>query len=552
MTNSIVEKDPLDLLGILPRRVVIVDDEKTVLSALEHAFRDLGVKDVMTFGDGMSASRIIASSAAIDAFIIDWRLPDLGGIALLNRIRSNAAFDRTPVLILSGFLDKRDFQLAAEFPLLALVEKPSHANYVFKKLGELFRERDFFDAEAQNLGVEIQGFVPRANFIDDRWEILRSRLRQAPRPAPVYFIAIRLLRDRGLENMAEILLQDLVVLDPDCAPALIELGRKKIAEGNFPAATKLLRRAEALAPRNMERLCLLGETQIRSLRSTDARATFTDAATIDPKDDRVINGLRISTNMERHMGVIDLAKMQESLASMLNAIGVVMVREGKIEEGVGHYTSALRYADNDSDWIKLGFNLGLAYMRWQKPVEASVWFKRAWDRSSGSFFKAKRYFDQTVVELRRLGLKGEEHVKVATGGEDGVSKSAPSNRPDLRRRVASPSATFDAIDVVESGRQLPPPEFPQDLYAWDKIRKVLRTVQIPDPDLFVKTGTLGLKSDHVAYGGLIGELSICILIPKSVSANQVPHMEESEARVAGVKALRSRRKVWALMWPMEE
>lgn len=552
MTKTIVEKDPLDLLGVLPRRVVIVDDEKAVLSALEHAFHDLGVKDVMTFGDGMSASRIIASGAAIDAFIIDWRLPDLGGIALLNRIRSNAAFDRTPVLILSGFLDKRDFQLAAEFPLLALVEKPSHANYVFKKLGDLFRERDFFDAEAQNLGVEIQGFVPRANFIDDRWEILRSRLRQAPRPAPVYFIAIRLLRGRGLENMAEILLQDLVVLDPDCAPALIELGRKKIAAGNLPAATKLLRRAEALAPRNMERLCLLGETQIRSLRSTDAKDTFTDAATIDPKDDRVINGLRIATNMERHMGVIDLAKMQGSLASMLNAIGVVMVREGKIEEGVGHYTSALRYADNDSDWIKLGFNLGLAYMRWQKPVDAAAWFKRAWDRSKGSFFKAKRYFDQTVVEVRRLGLKVEEHSKVATGGEDEVSKRAPSNRPDLARRVASPISTFDAIDVVESGSKLPPPEFPQDHYAWDKIRKVLRTVQIPDPDLFAKTGTLALKSDHVAYGGLIGELSICVLIPKSVSANQVPHMEESEARASGVKALRSRRKVWALMWPTEE
>ena len=554
MVPSTLSRDPIDLLGWQPRRIVIVDDEKAVLLALERAFLDAGVKDVMTFEDGTSAARIIASGAAVDAFVVDWRLPDIGGIALINRIRAQVAFDRTPVLVLSGFLDKRDFRLAAEFPLLALVEKPSHANFVFKKLGELFRERDFFDAESQTIASEIQSLVPRANFIDKGWEALRSKLRQAPRPAPVYFIAMRLLRARGMENMAEILLQDLLNLDPDCAPALIEMGRKKIAVGNLPAAIKLLQRAEALAPRNLDRLCLLGDAQIRSLRSSEARETFTEATTIDAKDDRVISGLQIATNMERHLGVLDASKMQGSLASMLNAIGVVMVREGKIEDGVHHYQSAIRYAENDVDWIKLGFNLGLAYMRWHKPLDASVWFKRAWDRSKGSFFKAKRHFDQALVEVHRLGLKFEAHPELRLGfdkmvSEDGALDWTDGDKVNLAKSSESVVKNEPVLEG-EGDRRLPPPEFPPDLYAWEKIRKVLRTVQIPDPGLFAKAGALAFTVDHQAYGGLIGELSVCILIPKSVAASQVSYMDESEARAAGVKALRRIRKIWALMWPV--
>ena len=558
MVQSTISRDPIDLLGWQPRRIVIVDDEKAVLFALERAFLDAGVKDVMTFEDGTSASRIIASGAAVDAFVVDWRLPDLGGLALINRIRAQVAFDRTPVLVLSGFLDKRDFRLAAEFPLLALVEKPSHANFVFKKLGELFRERDFFDAESQTMAAEIQNLVPRANFVDKGWEALRSKLRQAPRPAPVYFIAMRLLRSRGMENMAGILLQDLLNLEPDCAPALIEMGRKKIADGNLPAATKLLKRAEALAPRNLERLCLLGDVQIRSLRGSEARETFTEATAVDPNDERVISGLQIATNMERHLGVLDPSKMQGSLASMLNAIGVIMVREGKIEDGVQHYQSAIRYAENDADWIKLGFNLGLAYMRWHKPIDASGWFKRAWDRSKGTFFKAKRYFDQSLIEAQKLGLKPEDHSDEHQGSDRADREDGSMvwvNGDDLNR--VRPSEEVRAVEQNpegerESERLLPPPEFPPDLYAWDKIRKVLRTGQIPDPGLFEKAGASAFMVDHQAYGGLIGELSVCILIPKSVTASQVSHMDELEARTVGVKALRRIRKVWALMWPVND
>ncbi len=552
-------KEPAELLGGIPRRVVIVDDERPVLMALERAFFDVGTKEVMSFEDGASAARIIASGAAVDAFILDWRLPDFGGLALLNRIRAQVAYDRTPVLVLSGFLDKRDFRLAAEFPLLALVEKPSHANYVFKKLGELFRERDYFDKEAVSLAAEIQALVPRANFIDDRWENLRSRLRDAPRPAPVYFTAIRLLQRRQMDKMADILLQDLINLDPDCAVALIELGRKKIALGDLDSAGTLLQRAALLAPRNLERLCLLGDVQIRMMRGPEAKKTFTEASAIDPKDERVVTGLEVATNMERHMREVDPAHLGGSLVALLNGIGVIMVRQGRMEEGVHHYRSALRFADQDSDWVRLGYNLGLAYMRWQKPLDASIWFKRAWERSKGTFLKAQKMFEEAMSEVRRLGIP----VAVRTDpGNEGEYIQLPDVPINPRGQAGSKGSddspgTTGGKDAASGkgpdspgGRSLPPPEFPADLLAWDKIRKTLRTVRIPEPELFIEAGINDFRADHVAYGGLVGDKRVCILIPRSVVPDQVTQMDEFEAREAGVKALRRTRKAWALMWPV--
>lgn len=554
MTGSSPELDPLKLLGSLPQRVVIVDDEKAVRLAMERAFLDVGVKDVQVFDNGESAARFIASGTPVDCFVLDWRLPDISGLALLNRIRSFETYDRTPVLVLSGFLDKRDFRLVAEFPLLCLVEKPSHANFVFKRLGELFRERDFFDQQAKEIAAAISALEPRANFIDKSWENLRTRLREAPRPAPAYFVAIKWLRHRSLESMAEILFQDLLLVDPDCAPALIELGRRRIASGDYTGASKYLMRAVAITPRNLERLCLLGDVQLQLRESQSAQQTYSAALTVDPQDERARSGLELAENMEKHLAKVDPARLAGTLASLLNSIGVVMVREGKMADGVGHYRSALRFVATDGDWTKLGFNLGLAYMRWQKPADAAVWFKRAWERSRGGFAKAREYLNLVMIDVRRGNLQPEfDHGEDRIAQETIQSLSVTAEMPSGSDKNSDGDARAFAVDMASgkgSSGHWPHSEFPADLYAWDKIRKVLRTVRIPDAKWFREADIAFLQDKMAAYGGLIGDRTVCVLIPKSIEVNLVPDMEEAEARAAGIVALRRTQKVWAVMWPV--
>jgi hypothetical protein len=215
--------------------------------------------------------------------------------------------------------------------------------------------------------------------------------------------------------------------------------------------------------------------------------------------------------------------------------------------------SAIRFVDDDSDWIKLGFNLGLAYMRWQRPTDAAQWFGKVWEKSKGSFFKAKRYFDQAVKDAQKLDQSAGSTIDFSAGIPEAEktkgTSSSNTQGGDSSAFLTDQGSLISHPGIEETESGLPTAEYPPDLLAWDKVRKVLKTARVPDPDLFEDTGTQHLKRSHSAFGGLIGDRSVCILIPKSIPVPRVPDMDELEAKGAGVKVLRRTRRVWALMWP---
>jgi two-component system response regulator MprA len=79
-------------------RVLVVDDEPPVRTALERALRLAGY-DVALAGDGEHALREVAG-AAPDAIVLDVLMPGLDGLEVCRRIRS--AGDTTPFLMLTA------------------------------------------------------------------------------------------------------------------------------------------------------------------------------------------------------------------------------------------------------------------------------------------------------------------------------------------------------------------------------------------------------------------------------------------------------------------
>src|SRR5947209_3680658 len=79
-------------------RVLVVDDEPAVRTALERALR-LESHDVVLAADGEEALDALARSPA-DAVILDVLMPRLDGLEVVRRMRK--AGDRTPVLMLTA------------------------------------------------------------------------------------------------------------------------------------------------------------------------------------------------------------------------------------------------------------------------------------------------------------------------------------------------------------------------------------------------------------------------------------------------------------------
>jgi two-component system response regulator MprA len=79
-------------------RVLVVDDEPSVRTALERALRLEGY-DVALAEDGSDALRQLAVSAP-DAMVLDVLMPEVDGLEVCRRLRS--ADDETPVLMLTA------------------------------------------------------------------------------------------------------------------------------------------------------------------------------------------------------------------------------------------------------------------------------------------------------------------------------------------------------------------------------------------------------------------------------------------------------------------
>ena len=86
-------------------KVLLVDDEKSILMMLEVNFRAAGF-DVVTATSAAGALEM-AVTARPDALVLDLGLPDLDGWEVVKRLRELDGVASTPVVVLSG-TDRND------------------------------------------------------------------------------------------------------------------------------------------------------------------------------------------------------------------------------------------------------------------------------------------------------------------------------------------------------------------------------------------------------------------------------------------------------------
>lgn len=78
--------------------ILLVDDEKNILSGLKEAFEDEGY-DVLTAPDGLKALDVVNHNI-VDLIITDLRMPALSGDELIKRI--NSSYPALPIIVLTG------------------------------------------------------------------------------------------------------------------------------------------------------------------------------------------------------------------------------------------------------------------------------------------------------------------------------------------------------------------------------------------------------------------------------------------------------------------
>ncbi|MGC2780568.1 MAG: response regulator [Bradyrhizobium sp.] len=116
--------------------VYVADDDADVLSSLRFLLEADGF-DVRTFRSGIALLNA-SDRAPVDCFVIDYKMPELNGVELAERLRKQGA--TAPVVLITGHYDDRLAARAAAVGIQDLLLKPLLDENLVKRIRKAIAE----------------------------------------------------------------------------------------------------------------------------------------------------------------------------------------------------------------------------------------------------------------------------------------------------------------------------------------------------------------------------------------------------------------------------
>lgn len=132
--------------------VLIVEDNQPMLELAKSLMTTFGVANVLTARDGEEGYRRFCDHNP-DIVIADWMMKPMDGISLTRRIRNDSVSPNpfVPVILMTGFSEKRRVTQARDSGVTEFLVKPFNARDLYRRLYQVIerprqfvRSQDFF------------------------------------------------------------------------------------------------------------------------------------------------------------------------------------------------------------------------------------------------------------------------------------------------------------------------------------------------------------------------------------------------------------------------
>ena len=120
------------------KRILIIDDEPAVRRTVRAALESAGYECAESENGAAGLAWLEENQA--DLIIVDYHMPVMSGLRLLERIHGKHNGKALPIIMLSGVLKEKDKQKALELGAFAVVDKPCNFRELVHTVGEAIEQ----------------------------------------------------------------------------------------------------------------------------------------------------------------------------------------------------------------------------------------------------------------------------------------------------------------------------------------------------------------------------------------------------------------------------
>ena len=383
-------------------RILLIDDDDAFNSMLRDFLNVRAGITIVSVNNGTDAWKTLRESH-FSLVILDWKIPGVAGFTLFNRLRTLPEYEKTPIMVSSGLLQQADFRLHEEYPCTLSLAKPYSEKEFNDSINRLLADRKWYANHQDQLVKIMDGVLQKEKSAFDELQALLQK--SSANTLPLSIMAARQARKAKDPKTAETLLRSVLKKKPDSVPAMFELAKVLLENERLLEAMTLLTAAQSLSPKNLSRAYIMGELSLNQCQPKAAESYFDAALQIDPEHQPSQRGKSLSSALQQQP-TIDLTtgKTCQSLAAMINILGIALVRSGNYEAGIKRYEEALDFVRNSMDQARLSYNLGLGLTRAGRPHDAKKWYQESLRLSGGTLVKAR-------TALNGLALDNHDFTK---------------------------------------------------------------------------------------------------------------------------------------------
>lgn len=120
-------------------KILVVDDFSTMRRIIKNILKQLGYENIEEAEDGAQAYNKL-KSGGFGFVVSDWNMPNMDGLELLKKVRSDPELKDLPVLMVTAEAEKEKVIAAIKAGVSNYIVKPFTAEVLKEKMDRIFEK----------------------------------------------------------------------------------------------------------------------------------------------------------------------------------------------------------------------------------------------------------------------------------------------------------------------------------------------------------------------------------------------------------------------------